>query len=299
VGGINLYQDDRLMSRTELYDPATGAWTPAQPLRTGRYSHTATLLDDGRVLVAGGYNPNSNTGLILSSVEIYDPTTGSWSVTNSMTSYRYVQMDVLLPGGKVLELGGYSSVSGNPSASTELFDLGTGGWTPTLPMSAPHANGTSTLLVNGTVLVAGGYNASYVPVPTTELFNPSTGNWVPSTPLATPRASHTSTMLANGKVLLAGGDGTNGPVNSSELIGAGLPAVTVEDATPTPGGALQLAFSSTTGTLFTVLASTNPAAPAISWTVIGVASEVSPGHFQFTDPQPFNGVQRFYRLRSP
>jgi N-acetylneuraminic acid mutarotase len=300
TGGINFYQDEKMSASTELYDPATGVWTGAGPLRLGRHSHTATLLDDGRVLVAGGYNPNVNTGIILSSVEIYDPANGSWSVTNSMTSHRYAQLDVLLPGGRILQAGGYTSTSGDPTPGVEAFDLATGVWTPTLPMSAPHANGTATLLVSGRVLVAGGYTYGFAPISTMELFNPLTGNWSPSAPLATARASHTATMLANGKVLFAGGDGgPNGVLNTSELYGAGLPAVILSTPATTPGGALSLEFNSTIGTLFTVLVSANPAAPANSWTVVGLASEISPGHFQFTDPQPASGVQRFYRLRSP
>jgi hypothetical protein len=94
----------------ELYDPSTGKWSATGNLVTARNSHTATLLPDGRVLVAGGYLTLSNDRFIhlLNSVELYDPTTGTWSETGKLNTHRYRHTATLLENGKVLVAGGVS-----------------------------------------------------------------------------------------------------------------------------------------------------------------------------------------------
>ena len=116
----------------ELYDPASGTWTTTGSLVTGRSQHTATLLPNGRVLVAAGENnrdPAGSNG--LSTAELYDPSTGIWTATGSLTTARVRgQTATLLPTGKVLVAGGY-----NPNdfylASAELYDPASGSWTVT------------------------------------------------------------------------------------------------------------------------------------------------------------------------
>src|SRR6266516_4856196 len=93
-------------------------------LNTARYAHTATLLPSGKVLVAGGFN-----GSYLSSAELYDPATGSWSSTGNLTTARHGHTATLLPSGKVLVAGGDNS-SGFLS-SAELYDPATGSWSST------------------------------------------------------------------------------------------------------------------------------------------------------------------------
>ena len=94
----------------------------------------------------------------------------------------------------------------------------------------------------------------------------------------------------------------NGIPSTSSLLRLDAVAMTpirLNNATKLSGGACRFAFTNTSGLGFTVLAATNPALPLSSWTVLGSASEVSPGEYQFTDSQATNSPRRFYRVRSP
>ena len=91
-------------------------------MSTARDAHTATLLPNGKVLVAGGYNSTSG---YLSSAELYDPASGTWTATGSLSTARGYHTATLLPNGKVLVAGGYNSTSGYLS-SAELYDPATG-----------------------------------------------------------------------------------------------------------------------------------------------------------------------------
>ena len=115
--------------------------------------HTATLLPNGKVLVAGGYN-----GGALTSAELYDPASGTWTATGSLNTARYDHTATLLPNGKVLVAGGISN--GSDLTSAELYDPASGTWTATGSLNTARYEHTATLLPNGKVLVAGGYVAS-------------------------------------------------------------------------------------------------------------------------------------------
>src|SRR5262249_16712512 len=135
----------------------------------------ATLLPNGKVLVAGGVN---NTNTAQASAELYDPSTGSWTTTGSMSVARDSHTATLLPNGQVLVAGG----QGNRGAvaSAELYDPNTGNWTMTGSMSVARAVTTATLLPNGQVLVAGGIDNSIPSTPalaSAELYDPGTGSW--------------------------------------------------------------------------------------------------------------------------
>src|SRR5439155_1284465 len=120
-------------------------------LTTARAYHTATLLPNGKVLVAGGAG-----GPVLSSVELYDPATGTWSATGSLTTARHSHPATLLPSGEELVAGGQNS--GGVLTSPELYDPATGTWTATGSLGAARYAHTATLLPNGKVLAAGGFN---------------------------------------------------------------------------------------------------------------------------------------------
>ena len=127
-------------------------WEYTGSLKTARFHHTATLLPDGRVLVAGGED-----GLdALASAELYDPATGTWSDAYSLNTARDSHTSTLLPNGMVLVAGGRESIRASSLASAELYDPATGTWSPTGSLDTARVFHTATLLPNGMVLVAGG-----------------------------------------------------------------------------------------------------------------------------------------------
>jgi len=165
----------------------TGTWSATGGMTTSRYHHTATLLPNGKVLVAGGQNGSS----YLSSAELYDPSNGTWSATGGMTTSGFYNTATLLPNGKVLVTVGTSSA--------ELYDPSNGTWSATGRMTTGWGNSTATLLPNGKVLVAGGTSSK------TELYDPNNGTWNATGSMTSGRYGHTATLLLNGKVLAAGG----------------------------------------------------------------------------------------------
>jgi hypothetical protein len=167
---------------------------PDGSMGTARTSHTATLLTDGTVLLAGG--------LGLSSAEKYDPGTGKFTPTaGSMSVARLGHTATLLKNGKVLITGGQTSFGAAPFATAELFDPGTGMFTLTTGnMSVARTGHNATLLADGKVLITGGNTL------TADLFDPSTGMFTPTTGIMlTARLNDTATLLTNGKVLITGG----------------------------------------------------------------------------------------------
>lgn len=146
------------LTSAELYDPASGTWTATGSLITARYVHTATLLPNGKVLVTGGVNFNGVTTSTLSSAELYDPTTGTWTSAGTMSTAREWHTATLLLNGKVLVAGGYDGTG--TSSSVQLYDPATGTWSNTASLNHPRQSHTATLLPDGKVLVAGGSNGA-------------------------------------------------------------------------------------------------------------------------------------------
>jgi hypothetical protein len=195
----------------ELYSPATGKWTLTGNLNTNRYGATATLLNNGEVLVAGG-NAENGTYDALTSAELYNPATGTWSPTGSMSTPRESQTATLLANGDVLVAGGLTSTA-EPVASAELYNPATGKWAPTGTMSVARQFGNATLLPDGDVLATAGIEGETGPF--AELYNPAAGRWSPaigngSVPLGCAPAQNcrtfsSATLLGDGDVLVAGG----------------------------------------------------------------------------------------------
>jgi len=190
--------------------PAVGEWLPADSMNVKRFQHTATLLPDGRVLVAAGFNNRA-----LSTAELYDPASGTWSRTGDLVDQRQLHTATLLANGKVLVAGGSNKGGGSSKNSAELFDPATGTWSQTGSLSQERDTHTATLLPNGKVLVAGG-DDNGVPLSSAELYDPVAGTWSQTGSMSQARDSHTATLLPNGKVLVAGGRGA-GPLSSTEL----------------------------------------------------------------------------------
>src|SRR4029077_15786213 len=170
-------------------------------LITARFIHTATLLNNGKVLVAGG-TPDFNTP--LRSAELYDSASGTWTATGSLNTARFFHTATLLPNGKVLVAGGPPDGL-NGLKSAELYDPASGMWTATGDLNTARSAHTATLLPNGKVLVAGGQGTGGGFLTSAELYDPASGTWTTTGSLTNARQFHTATLLPNGKVLVAGG----------------------------------------------------------------------------------------------
>jgi N-acetylneuraminic acid mutarotase len=186
-----------ILTSAELYNLATGKWTFTGSTATPRLDHTATLLANGEVLVAGGYLgvDAHYQPLYTATAELYNPSTGTWKATGSMTVPRAFHGATLLPSGQVLVAGG-SNADGSSNFSAELYDPSTGTWKSTGSMSYSHAS-PLTLLQDGQVLVAN---------ETAELYDPATKQWTKTSAMyytfGTSRLA--AVLLTNGDALVYG-----------------------------------------------------------------------------------------------
>ena len=301
AGGFNR-NTASVVGTAELYDPATGTWTPTGSLATARDYHTATLLLNGKVLVAGGA-PDAAGYSSFSSAEVYDPAAGTWATIGPMSSARQAHTATLLPDGRVLVAGGGDA--GYFISGAEIYNPAAGDWTPTGSLVSARGIHTANLLPDGKVLAAGGnYNSFSAPTivasSSSELYDPATGTWTASGFLNAARSTHVATLLPNGKVLVAAGYYVNNNVQlfSAELYNSAAGGISLINPVKLPGGAFQFAFTGAANGTNTVLAATNHALPLANWTVLGVVPEFSSGLFVFSDSQAANGPQRFYRVRS-
>jgi hypothetical protein len=193
----------------ELYNPSTGIFTATGSMTVSRSGHTATLLPDGRVLIAGGVQDFGAGGTVpipdgpgVASAELYDPVSGTFTSTGSMSEGRSGHTATLLVDGTVLVTGADNTA--------ELFSPGTGTFSVVGGLSTGF-RATATLRNDGTVLVAGGRTARGAPhahivsYAAAELFAPESGGFVATGSLITARDGHTATLLVDGTVLITGG----------------------------------------------------------------------------------------------
>ncbi|CAF0823039.1 unnamed protein product [Adineta steineri] len=215
-------------------------WSNTSNMNQARQSHTASVLKNGKVLVASGSN-----GSVLNSAELYNPSTETWTTIDSMHQARVDHTASILADGKVLVVGGFNGGRSRPNIvdpydpSTESwtvtsninqgrdghtasiltngkYDPATGTWTTTGNLNQARYSHTASVLNNGKVLVAGGFYDAMSRLNSAELYDPSTGIWEMTGSMNEIRFYHTASVLTNGNVLVAGGV-SNGPLNSAEL----------------------------------------------------------------------------------
>ena len=238
IPGLSATHDVEATKSAELYDPSTGAFSFTGTMNVPRGAHTATLLTDGRVLIAGGGtladDMYSDFGPSIWSAEIYDPTTGTFSMTGDISTPRYLHTATTLPNGKVLITGGASravwdkeTLAVSASDMAEIFDPSTGLFTQTGSMHYARAGHSATLLPNGKILIAGGLTdqlsslaadgwVGAAATPTAEVFDSSTGTFGDVGAMSQPRAAQSATLLPSGLVLVVGGiDALSGSVSAS------------------------------------------------------------------------------------
>ncbi|HEX7171053.1 MAG TPA: kelch repeat-containing protein [Candidatus Limnocylindria bacterium] len=189
----------------ELFDPAARLWSAGPDMAQPRVDHVAVRLEDGSVLVAGGYS-SPRIGSVASA-ETFDPGAQAWTRNPDMSMRRVGAAAILLPNGQVLVAGGHSG-TGVGLALTELFNPATGRWSPTGSMHVGRIAPSMSLLPDGDVLVVGGAvgGPTQDTTGTTERYDPATGTWSLDAPLDRPRADHTATVLEDGSTLVVGGE---------------------------------------------------------------------------------------------
>jgi N-acetylneuraminic acid mutarotase/transcription elongation GreA/GreB family factor len=200
------------LNSTVIYNPVANAWTSGAPLLHARFSHAATLLQDGRILVAGGNN--FDTG-VMTSVEIYNPTTNSWSAAASLSTPRASASASTLPDGRVLVAGGGND-DGDLS-STEIYNPTTNTWTAGPNMPASRKEHSAAILGDGRILVTGGMVGGSMSA-SAIVYDAVLNNWSAAADLPTKRYVHASASLIDGRVAVSGGfDPTYMPLTSTAI----------------------------------------------------------------------------------
>jgi hypothetical protein len=237
---------------------AAGTWSTTGSMTVARGGQPATLLPDGRVLIAGGcgaVNPATDDCLtLLASAELYNPVTGTWSATGSMTVGRFLDTATRLLDGRVLVAGGDSSGTG-----AELYDPTTGTWSRTGSMNVGSSlsfPGFATLLLDGRVLVAGlGPNGA-----SAELYDPTTGSWSVTGSLSVGSGFDNATRLRDGRVLVTGviasaelydpTTGTWSPTGSPSMAFAGRMTLLMDGRVLTTFGSISAGSNGTSAALY-------------------------------------------------
>lgn len=209
MGGKSIDKKGVLISSIkdcEIYDPQTEKWMGIAPMHKERVNHTATLLNDGNVLVVGG---GKEDGPYLKTVELYDPRRDIWISLEPMSVGRAMHTATKLLDGRILIVGGRGK-----KTSTEIYDPRNKKWSGSGDTEYPRAEHSSILLPDGNILITGGIGQ----LAQVELYSPSTNSWSTVSQLSTGRYRHSAAVMLNGTIVVMGGISEDGILVSTETL---------------------------------------------------------------------------------
>ena len=199
----------------EIYDPATDIWEVTGAIHDARFVHTATMLADGSVLIAGGTSGRQ----FFDTTEIYDPSSGRWTRAGRMSTDRYGHTATRLANGEVLVVGGYN---GKNTARVDVFTRDAasaegGRWRRAASLRRARDRHTATLLPSGEVLVAGGFSSGEA-LASVEIYDPVADRWHDGPKMRAPRAYASAAMLGDRQLLMAVGENEMGNLATCEVL---------------------------------------------------------------------------------
>jgi len=223
AGGVD--QTGQTLSSCEIFNPATASWSETSPMSTPRQTHTITALPDGRIVVTGGQITGEYDGAVeTNSIEIFDPTSHTWSNGGTMMTARQSHTATLLEDSTILITGGYNSAgeffvdssvtpsgSNNVLASCEIYNPQTLTSHYVTPLILGRHDHSATLLGTGEVLVEGGRSggSSSIYMNECEVYNPVNNTWRVIDPMSQPRIIGCLTTFSDGTTLASGGRNTD------------------------------------------------------------------------------------------
>ena len=222
VLGIGVIEEvDHITGSRVVLEQGGDSWTQLPPNPLARGLPEMVALDDGRVLVTGGFSARGQSYEIGAVVEVYDPATGQWQQAPSMNETHEYQAVVLLGDGRVLAAGG-RALNFDASSRAEIYDPEANEWALTGSMHVAQSFPIAVVLSDGRVLVTGVSDLnSDAPEATSEVYDPAAGTWSPTGTMNHARIFHTMTLLPDGRVLAVGGDdpvsGPNSPHSTTEI----------------------------------------------------------------------------------
>lgn len=216
VGGF--HSDDGSetpVASAELYDPQRQRFVPTGALNEARVSHTATLLNNGQVLIVGGWTAGRRTA----TAELYDPASGEFTYTSSLQSPRAGMTATRLNDGRVLIAGGERQRNRHQPVA-EIYDPAIEKFSPGAALNTPRSAHTATLLDDGRVLLVGGSINYETVLASAELYDPQMDVFITTGSLTTARHKHAAVQLRNGSIMVVGGSDAgdwDGQLASSEI----------------------------------------------------------------------------------
>ncbi|MBI3565002.1 MAG: IPT/TIG domain-containing protein, partial [Elusimicrobia bacterium] len=209
---------------SEVYDPATNAWTPTGSLPQAVDAPQTFVRPDGKVLSAGG---GFADGTHTAATALYDPAAGTWTAGPPMSTPRISGAGIALKDGRFLMVGGVAN--GPALSSAEVYDPATNAWSSAGAMASARTGHTLTLLPDGRVLAAGGAG------PTAEVYDPATNAWTPAGSMSDDHSSGAS-LLVGGMAVVAGGSGAvaGGPMTAVDVYDPATNAWRLGPPLPTP-----------------------------------------------------------------